>query len=156
MAKKKIAILFAPALLIIVLIFSAPDLFSNFKQHGLAPWGSAAERGSPAGVNATDNYGITPLMRAALDGRTQDVRWLLNKGANVNARDKDSETALMAAAYSGHGEVVNMLIRKGADVNVISQGGSTALTLARKNGHDQVVRMLVAGGAKDRTVIGTR
>lgn len=151
MAGKKTVLVLAPVLAALVLALSAPDLFSNFKDRAVGPWGSAAETGSSESVNATDKYGITPLMRAALDGRTNDVRWLINRKANVNARDKDSETALMAAAFSGHDEVVEMLLRNGADVNVVSHRGATALSLAQTNGHKDVVKMLVASGAKART-----
>ncbi len=153
MSRMKIALIISPLVVILTLAVAAPELFSSFKNSGDSNWSSAAERGAPQAVNTPDHFGITPLMRAALDGRIGDVRWLINKNANVNARDKDAETALMAAAFSGHTEVVELLLNNGANVNAISSGGETALSLAQNNGHDKVIRMLVANGAKGRAKI---
>ncbi|MCY4046866.1 MAG: ankyrin repeat domain-containing protein [Candidatus Dadabacteria bacterium] len=46
-----------------------------------------------SGVNARDELGITLLMRAAVRGETETVRYLLKAGADIEARNKDGETA---------------------------------------------------------------
>ena len=99
------------------------------------------------GVDATDDLGVTALMRASLVGRTEEVMDLINKGANVNARDIDGETALMAASFSGYPEVVRLLVDTGADINAKSRNGSTALSIATQNRQREVEAVLRQHGA---------
>jgi len=47
-----------------------------------------------ARVNATDNLGMTPLIRAAYSCKEDVVEILLNRGADVNWKDTLDETAL--------------------------------------------------------------
>ena len=46
------------------------------------------------------------LIRAAEDGKLQDVRDLLLMGANINATDNELGTAFMRASAHGHLDVV--------------------------------------------------
>lgn len=54
--------------------------------------------GNRAVVNAADNDGITPLMRAADRGDADKIIVLLNNGADVTTSDTDGRTALEWAA----------------------------------------------------------
>ena len=45
-------------------------------------------------------------------GRLEEVKRLLNEGANVNAKDDGGMTALMAASGQGRVEVVKVLLDK--------------------------------------------
>ena len=60
------------------------------------------------------------LIRAARDGKLQDVRDLLQKGeANINVTDEDGNTALMVALQARHTEIaVELLKHKNLDVNL--------------------------------------
>ena len=52
-----------------------------------------------ADVNATNPEGVTPLMRAAMDGEVEIVQTLLAAGgAKVNVQSESGETALLRAA----------------------------------------------------------
>ena len=65
-----------------------------------------------ANVNTRDVFGDTPLLRAALDGRLQVVRELLNhKHVNVIADNDDGDTPLLLAVREGHVEVVVELLK---------------------------------------------
>lgn len=76
-------------------------------------------------VNAPDENGVTPLMRAMrIDGDTRAVRKLLNAGANVDAKDDDGDTALQ---YAFDVECVRMLIESGADIHTENDNGETLL-----------------------------
>lgn len=55
-----------------------------------------------ANVNARDEYGCTPLMRAAYRGDMDIIVFLLFKGADPTATNKVNWTALMGAAFAGH------------------------------------------------------
>ena len=98
-------------------------------------------------VDATNDLGVTALMRASLVGRTNEVVDLINKGANVNARDKDGETALMAASFSGFPEIVQILLDTGAEINAKSRNGNSALSVAKQYGQYEVVSLLRQHGA---------
>ena len=66
---------------------------------------------------AAPNSVDTQLLEAAKRGTTEEVRRLLDAGADVNARGDDGVTALHEAAYYGPADVVQLLIDHGADVN---------------------------------------
>jgi len=51
-----------------------------------------------ANIEAVDEEGTTPLIRAASRGRTHVVNLLLEKGADVEARNSRGMTAPIAAA----------------------------------------------------------
>lgn len=88
------------------------------------------------------------LVRAALDGHTDEVQALLDKGVDVNAVDKRGSTALMVAAWKGHSDIVKLLLDRGADVNLKKgDDGSTALMVAALEGHSDIVKALLDKGA---------
>src|SRR5215213_7268249 len=64
-----------------------------------------------------DVDGRTILMRTAETGEVDQVRKLIDEGADVNSQSNSGVTALMTAAGMGHAAVTRLLIEKGADVN---------------------------------------
>ena len=86
---------------------------------------------------------LTPLMRAALFGTTDEVRNLVKSGADVNAVAKPSGiTPLMCAAHSP--AKAEILLTAGADVNARTDGGHTALLLAADyDGAGETVEMFL-------------
>jgi uncharacterized protein len=66
-----------------------------------------------ADVNVSDSRGVTPLMIAAFDNKTEFVKLLLSKGANVNATTKKGATALSYAKAKGNDEIVKLLEKSG-------------------------------------------
>jgi hypothetical protein len=69
-----------------------------------------------ADINAMHaSEGGTPLLFAAVKGKAQAVRLLLEKGADPNARGDDGRTPLHWAARAGSVESVEYLLRAGAD-----------------------------------------
>lgn len=71
-------------------------------------------------------HGFTPLTWAALVGREDVARWLLEHGANVNARNRDGRTALHAAAFLGRTNLAELLLAHGIDPQVRAYEGDTA------------------------------
>ncbi|CAE7325157.1 unnamed protein product [Symbiodinium necroappetens] len=89
----------------------------------------------------------TAMMRAAEDGRLDDVKDFVERGEDVNAKSKAGYTAMMWAASNGHLEVVKYLAEQGADVDAKDDDGWTAMMWAAGNGHLEVVKYLAEQGA---------
>ena len=96
---------------------------------------------------------LQTLTKAALQGQTNIVKDLLDKGADVNERGRcdwrwdPSVTALSCAAYGGHIETVKVLIERGADVNARANDGWTPLMSAAYIGHAGISTLLIERGA---------
>ena len=103
---------------------------------------------SGAQVNAASEESKTPLMIAArLEGNTDAVSLLLEKGAEVNAKDIQGGSALMQAANAGDLETLKVLIARGANVNAKATNGGTALMAAARNKCVSCLELLLARGA---------
>ena len=87
------------------------------------------------------------LVELASNGKVEDMRLLLDKGADVNAQGGRYGNALQAAVWEGNIEVVMLLLDKGADVN--AQGGEygNALQAAVSKRNIEVVGLLLDKGA---------
>jgi uncharacterized protein len=82
-------------------------------------------------VNTVGRDMETPLLMACTRDAIEDVRILLEGGADVNARDEIGQTPLMRAVYSVNLEMVNLLLEAGADPNAQTEFESTALSIAK-------------------------
>ncbi len=90
----------------------------------------------------------TPLTKAARDGKTAEIRRLLQQGSGVNEKDGYGCTALIRAAVNGHLEAVRLLLEKGAGVDLkVENDGFTALHCAAYHGHVEVAKELLRAGA---------
>jgi ankyrin repeat protein len=106
-------------------------------------------------INAKDNRGQTPLMRAAGFKKTEKLRLLIEAGATLNDQKADGATALMSAVRTGYEESVQILLAAGADPEIRDEQGNTALLSALLAGHETGVRRLLEKGA-DATAVNKR
>jgi uncharacterized protein len=88
----------------------------------------------------------TPLMRAALQNDSAQMRGFLDRGAYVNAASRGGATSLMFLCWSGNVSMVNLLLSKGADPSIEDGLGQGPLNCAVQNRHPDLARLLVARG----------
>ena len=59
-------------------------------------------------VNTRDKCGDTALHWAACEGRCEEVRRLVGRGAEVDIRNSDGLTAVMLAVRGDHGDILRL------------------------------------------------
>ncbi|MEJ2601157.1 MAG: ankyrin repeat domain-containing protein [Anaerolineales bacterium] len=91
--------------------------------------------------------GRTPLVNAAVWGKTNSLKALLGYGANVNSIELWGGTALDAARDDNNYENVKLLIEAGADVNARDVDGNTPLMKAVLNKQADIEKLLLQNGA---------
>jgi ankyrin repeat protein len=98
----------------------------------------------------------TALHYAAIRGRTEAVRVLLEAGANINAKNDNGQTALHAPLdvrnsdyrkYRLSKDTLEVLLAKGADVNLKDKDGRTPLHLVAKLVDRDIVELILDKGA---------
>lgn len=88
------------------------------------------------------------LFAAVWMGRPQEVRALINRGANVNAQLRDGTTPLSMAIHYEDLPVMGVLLDEGADTELKDRDGKTVLHAAVEKAHSvAVVRRLLRHGA---------
>jgi ankyrin repeat protein len=95
-------------------------------------------------IDATNSADESPLMMAALRGRLDWTRQLLERGARVN---RPGWTPLHYAASGPEPKVVLLLLERGADIEALSPNGTTPLMMAARYGAQDAADLLLARGA---------
>ena len=99
-------------------------------------------------INLPDNMGNTPLIYAAQNGSTDNIRVLLKYKVDPDYQNPANGTsALSAAAAAGQEKAAQMLVSEGADINLKDKEGRTPLFYAAENGQTALIRQLVRMGA---------
>lgn len=107
-----------------------------------------AAHGFDAGdLDAPRAHGLTPLMRAALEGRADVVGDLLALGVSIARRNMDGNNALWLACVSSNADVVRQLVAAGIDVENRNDMGATALMYTASAGKADMVALLLECGA---------
>ena len=79
-------------------------------------------------LNEKEKFGgSTPLISAALFGKTEIAKLLIDAGAKLNIQNNEGSTALITAAFFCRTEIVKMLLAKNADKTIKNKFGSTAI-----------------------------
>ena len=106
-------------------------------------------------LNEKDPFGgSSPLISAAVFGKPEMARVLIDAGADINFQNNDGSTALHTAAFFCRPEIVQMLLDKGVDKTIKNKFGSTALESVVipfndvKPAYDMMGKMLAPMGLK--------
>ncbi|GAB5362067.1 hypothetical protein AAMO2058_000766700 [Amorphochlora amoebiformis] len=92
------------------------------------------QAGGDEAIEAEDAVGRTPLYWAIAGGATENVRYLLEKGAIFNKTTAVGRTMLTKASWCNLPEVVIMLLKSGADFDHRDQKGRTAMHVSVASG----------------------
>jgi ankyrin repeat protein len=100
-------------------------------------------------ILASANFAVaeSEVADAAMQRKTEEVRRLVQDGADVNLGQADGATALHWAAYHGNADLAELLLEAGADVSAANRNGSTPMWLAANQGHARMIETLLEGGA---------
>lgn len=106
-------------------------------------------------LNEPDPFGgSSPLISAAVFGKTEAAKLLIEAGADINFQNNDGSTALISAAYFCRPEIVKILLDKGADKAITNKYGATAYQSVSypfadaKESYDMMGKMLEPMGLK--------
>lgn len=100
----------------------------------------------------THSAGETLLQHAALTGRTEAVKLLLEAGADISAKDDRGRTVLHRAAELADRDIVELLLDKGDRIDEKDdESGFTALHHAARFGNKSAAEVLIARGADINT-----
>jgi hypothetical protein len=78
-------------------------------------------------INEKDPFGgSSPLISAAVFGKPEMAKILIDAGADINFQNNDGSTALLSAAFFCRPEIVKMLLEKNADKTLKNKYGATA------------------------------
>ena len=102
-----------------------------------------------AKLGATEpEFGWTPLIFAAANGRADCVAALLRWGADVDSLSQDKQSALHAAAFYGQLDCARLLVEAGADRSLRDGGGKTPHDRAESEGHAEIAALLASAEQK--------
>ena len=87
-------------------------------------------------------------MYASLDGHTDIVKLLLERGADPNIKHSIyGHTALMKATENSHIDIIRILLESDVDINIQNSYGDASLIYASREGRIEIVRLLLENGA---------
>jgi ankyrin repeat protein len=114
--------------------------------------------GAGININHLDEFGSTPLMRAAAGGKVELVEWLLQNSANVNTRETRAGGSTALELGVGSARVASLLLDHGAEwsptafASAIHRGDEEAIRLMSDTG-DFVHYGSMSAGLDEQTVI---
>lgn len=93
-------------------------------------------------------FGYTPLHDAAATGKTDILKYLLERtnNAHVNFKANGGYTPLHVAVSSGNKDCVKVLLHHSADFSIDDEFGKTPKQIAKLNNQNGIARILICEG----------
>jgi serine/threonine protein kinase len=142
----------AVVLVLLVLIGGGVYFYTQARSSSPVPSAPEPSKNSPLPPPAPA-ADATPLLAAISKGDINQVRSLLDGGANVNEAGHDGVTPLIAAVAHERLDAAQLLIEHGADVNLADSNRNTPLMVAADASPEikdpaPLIRLLLKHGAK--------
>jgi uncharacterized protein len=112
------------------------DIYSKYQAH---PEFLGIEITNPNQRGAVDD---TLLHLASRTGSVDDIKVLIDAGADINVSGDLGNTPLHQAAMTGQIESVKLLLRLGAKRNLLNEFDQTPLDVAELSGRPQMIKLL--------------
>jgi hypothetical protein len=97
-----------------------------------------------ANINLKDkSRGYTAVIWAALKGKIECLKLLIDAKADLNLQDTNGLTAVMRAALNGEIKCLKLLIDAKADLNLQDTDGDTAVMWAARRGYIECLKLLI-------------
>lgn len=100
---------------------------------------AALNAGAEINAHGSTKWGGSALHLAALQGKYEAARLLLDRGADVNLRDRTGETPLSNALIREHYKLATLLLDRGASTDVVGPSGRTPLSLVAKSRNKELI-----------------
>uniref|UniRef100_A0A674ESB8 Euchromatic histone-lysine N-methyltransferase 1b n=1 Tax=Salmo trutta TaxID=8032 RepID=A0A674ESB8_SALTR len=97
-------------------------------------------------INCQDDGGWTAMIWATEYKHLNQVKLLLNKGADINIRDKEENICLHWAAFSGSVEIAELLLEAKCDLHAVNIHGDSPLHIAARENRLECVILLLSRG----------
>jgi len=96
-----------------------------------------------ADPDARNSYGGTSVIGAALSGKEDWVRMLINYRTNINLQDNTGYTALMGACRNGYTSICTYLLTQGADCKLTNKNSETVLDIVKQQNRPDILALLL-------------
>ena len=127
----------------IVKVLAAPSVFSPRENPECAASASSSDPPGPR----SDARRSPSLDEAIFHNDSEQLREMVQQGADVNAANEVGEPPLQMAVSLGNVEMVRLLLEIGADVNAVDSWGETALHGAISLNDARMASLLIESGA---------
>ena len=97
-----------------------------------------------------EKYSVKPLYIASENGALENIKVLINAGADIDHKSRDylGMTALMIASQNNHLDVVELLLDAGANPNKQDREGNTPLFISlEEDVSENIIQILLEAGA---------
>ena len=102
---------------------------------------------NPKLLNHQQVVGTLPLATIVKNNDPEQMKWMLNQGANINATDSDGYSLLFFALEFQNTSMLEFLLSNGANPNCPNHESITPLIAAIANGRTKAAELLIKYGA---------
>jgi len=135
--------------LIVCLIFFSYEDIDEEDSHGYSALHGAYSLDVVKYLHENGGTNLSKGLRAAaIYGKLDTLKYLMDNQADINTTFVDGETVLMASIWSTKLEIVEYVLGNGADINAKNDTGMTALHQAALYEMLKIVKCLIEKGAR--------